>query len=149
MWKGRCGIVLYGEYRHNIDKKGRVAVPAKLREELGETVTIAKSLEGKNCLCIYSADEWAALDEKVRRLPTVKASALRHYLYAGARTLEYDSQGRVLIPQNLREFASLEGETAILGMSTHLEVWNAAAWDEECEKYKPSDIAGIVEELDF
>ncbi len=141
--------MLFGEYKHNIDKKGRVAIPAKFREELGESIMLSKGLEGKYCLCIYSNDEWNALDQKIRSLPNMKASKVKHYLYSGATRLEYDSQGRVLIPQNLREFASLEGETVILGMSTHLEVWNSAQWARESSEYSPQEIAAIMEELDF
>ncbi len=141
--------MLFGEYKHNIDKKGRIAIPAKFREDLGESIMLAKGLEGKPCLCIYSNAEWAALDEKIRSLPSITASKVKHYLYAGATRLEYDSQGRVLIPQNLREFASLDGETTILGMSTHLEVWNAGAWAAESSEYTPEEIAGIMAELNF
>lgn len=141
--------MLFGEYKHSVDKKGRMFVPAKLREDLGDSFIISKGIEGKPCLCIYSNEEWAVLDEKIRQLPTMKASKVRRFLYAGANKIECDSQGRTLIPQNLREYANLESEATILGMSTHIEVWNTEMWIAESEKYTPESIAELVEELDF
>ncbi|MEG1886836.1 MAG: division/cell wall cluster transcriptional repressor MraZ [Oscillospiraceae bacterium] len=141
--------MLYGEYQHNIDKKGRIFIPAKLREELGDNFMLCRGIEGKRCLCIYSDDEWQNMDEKIRQLPTLKASKVRRFLYVGATKLECDAQGRVLLPQNLREYAGLDGESSILGMSTHLEIWNSEAWSTENEQYTPESIAEIMEGLDF
>ena len=141
--------MLYGEYQHSIDKKGRAFIPSKLREELGESFMICRGIDGKRCLCVYSLDEWSKLDEKIRSLPNTKASAVKRFLYAGSTKLEPDAQGRVLIPQNLREYALLESEAYILGMSTHLEIWNVDDWQKENEMYSPESIASIMEELNF
>lgn len=141
--------MLYGEYQHSIDKKGRAFIPSKLREELGESFMICRGIDGKRCLCIYSLEEWNKLDEKIRLLPNTKAGAVKRFLYAGSTVLEPDAQGRVLIPANLREYANLETEAYILGMSTHLEVWNTSAWEKENEEFTPESIASIMEELNF
>ncbi len=141
--------MLLGEYKHSIDKKGRMFIPAKLREDLGESFVISKGIDQKPCLCIYSVDEWNELDEKIRRLPTMKAGKLRRFLYSGANKIECDAQGRALIPQNLREYADLTAEATILGMSNHLEIWNSDLWIRESEQYTSESIAEIVEELDF
>lgn len=141
--------MLYGEYEHTIDKKGRMFIPAKLREELGDTFMLCRGIEGKRCLCVYPIEDWQNLDEKIRQLPTMKASKVRRFLYVGATKLECDSQGRVLIPQNLREYSDLESDCSILGMSTHLEIWNKTLWTEENVQYTPESIAEIMNELDF
>ena len=141
--------MLFGEYRHTVDTKGRVFLPAKLRDELGTSFMLCRGIEGKRCLCIYSAEEWARLDETIRQLPTMKAGKVRRFLYAGAASLECDGQGRTLLPANLRDYAELQGEICILGMSTHLELWNADAWAEENADYTPESIGEIVAELEF
>lgn len=153
MWfnvvKKEAAIVLYGEYRHNVDTKGRVFMPAKLREDLGNSFMLCRGIEGKRCLCIYSTEEWNRLDEKIRELPTMKASKVRRFLYAGAAKLDCDAQGRVLLPAPLREYAELKGEICILGMSTHLELWNSEAWAAESGDYTPESIGELVAELEF
>ncbi len=109
-------IVLFGGYQHNIDKKGRVFIPAKLREELGSGFMICRGIYGKRCLCVYSAEEWDKLVEKIGTLPSTKSSAVKRFLYDGAFSVDFDSQGRILIPPVLREYANLEGEAHIIGM---------------------------------
>ncbi len=141
--------MFYGEFKNSIDVKGRISVPVKFRKELGEAFMLCRGIEGKRCLCIYPEQAWAELDEKIRQLPSVKSSKVKRFLYAGATTLECDSQGRVLLPQNLREYADVEGEAFILGMSTHLEIWNTEAWKQENEDCTPESIGSIMEELNF
>ena len=128
--------MLYGEYRHNVDTKGRVFMPAKLREDLGNSFMLCRGIEGKRCLCIYSTEEWNRLDEKIRELPTMKASKVRRFLYAGAAKLDCDAQGRVLLPAPLREYAELKGE-------------NSEAWAAESGDYTPESIGELVAELEF
>lgn len=149
MVERKATAMLFGEYRHTVDGKGRIFIPAKLREDLGSSFVLCRGIEGKRCLCVYSADEWKRLDETIRELPTMKASKVRRFLYAGASDLECDAQGRVVLPANLREYAALEGEICILGMSTHLELWNSAAWAEENRDYTPESIGELVAELEF
>ena len=141
--------MLYGGYDHSIDKKGRIAIPAKLRDEFGQSFMIAKGIFGKNCICVYSNEQWDKLVEKIGTLPSTKSSAVKRFLYDGAFNVDFDSQGRILIPPVLREYAQLEGEAHIIGMDTNLEIWNTELWNEENAKYTPESIADIMEELNF
>ncbi len=141
--------MLCGEFTHNLDKKGRVSIPSRLREELGESFMICRAIDGKRCLCIYSLEQWAKFDEKIQALPNTKASTVKRFLYAGASLLEPDAQGRVLIPQSLRDYCSLEKEVFILGVSNYIEIWNIDAWQEEREKVSPEEIASIMMDLNF
>lgn len=141
--------MLYGGYQHTVDKKGRVAIPSKLRDELGNSFMICQGIYGKRCLCVYSMDKWNELVEKIGSLPSAKASVVKRFLYEGAFNVEFDSQGRILIPASLREYAGLENDAHIIGMDTNLEIWNTELWKEEHAQYSPESIAAIVEELDF
>lgn len=122
--------MLMGEYVHLIDKKGRVNVPARMREELGDKFFVARGTE--NCLFIYPDREWAVLAAKLRKLPSSKAE-VRNFLrlfYAGAAEVELDRQGRVLIPPLLREHASLQKEVIFIGVSNRAELWSKEKWNE-------------------
>ncbi len=141
--------MLYGGYQHNIDKKGRLAIPSKLREQLGESFMICRGIYGKRCLCVYSAENWERLVQKIGSLPSAKASGVKRFLYDGAFNVEFDSQGRILIPSSLREYAMLSESAHIIGMDTNLEIWNTELWEEENALYSPESIAEIVETLDF
>lgn len=141
--------MLYGGYQHSVDKKGRVFIPSKFREELGEGFIVCRGIYGKRCLCVYSADQWDKLVEKIGTLPSTKASAVKRFLYDGAFNVEFDSQGRILIPATLREYAQLENEAHIIGMDTNLEIWSNALWAEENDTYTPESVAAIMEELNF
>ena len=141
--------MFYGRHNHNIDKKGRVFVPAKFRDELGEEFMLCRSVDGQRCLCVYSMDEWDKVDKKLQSLPTSVAGPLIRYMYSGAEKVSCDAQGRVLIPQNLRDHARLEGEATIIGMSTKIEIWSAATFDSFEEEQSPEQIALIAQQLNF
>ncbi len=141
--------MLYGGYDHTIDKKGRIAIPAKLRDAFGESFMICRGIYGKNCICVYPTEQWDALVEKIGNLPSAKSSVVKRYLYEGAFEVEFDTQGRILIPQSLREFASLETEAHIIGVDTNLEIWNKELWQKENSEYRPDSIAATVNVLDF
>lgn len=141
--------MLFGEYKHNVDKKGRIFIPAKLREELGNEFMICRGIYGKCCLCVYSNDEWAKLVEKIGTLPGSKSSTVKRFLYAGAFNVECDTQGRVLIPPTLRTYAGLDTDAEIIGMDTNLEIWNTELWNKECEQYTAESVGAMTEGLDF
>ena len=141
--------MLFGNYKHTVDKKGRVFIPAKLRDSLGNSFMLCCGISGKRCLCVYSNDEWEKLVAKIDTLPSTKASTVKRFLYGGAFSVECDAQGRILIPNTLREFARLETEAQIIGMSTNLEIWNSCLWDEELAQYTPESMASVMEELNF
>lgn len=141
--------MLFGGYDHTIDKKGRIAIPAKLRDEFGDTFMISKGIFGKNCLCVYPTEQWDKLVEKIGNLPAAKSSVVKRFLYDGAFSVEFDTQGRILIPATLREYACLETEAHIIGVDTNLEIWNKELWQKENSDYTPESIAAIVDELEF
>ena len=118
-----------GEYEHNLDVKGRVIMPSKLREEgIGEKFIVTKGLDG--CLFAYSKSEWSNFEEKLKTLPLTNKNArdfVRFFL-SGAVECEIDKQGRFLIPANLRTYASLEKEVVIIGVGSRIEIWNREKW---------------------
>ena len=117
-----------GEYEHSVDAKGRVIMPAKLREDIGEKFIVTKGLDG--CLFAYSITEWTNFEEKLKTLPLTNKNArdfVRFFL-SGAVECEIDKQGRFLIPGNLREYAILEKEIIIIGVGTRIEIWNREEW---------------------
>ena len=115
-----------GEYQHTLDNKGRLFIPAKLREELGEVFFLTLSMD--RCLCAYSAENWQVFSEKVSAMPYVRQRKMRP-LFAHAARCELDAQGRALIPQNLRDYAGLEKNVTVVGCNNHAELWNSEAWE--------------------
>ena len=139
--------MLIGEFNHSIDSKGRVSFPSKMREEMGDSFVITKGLD--NCLFAYRMSEWRELEERTRSLPTSKARSIQRFLFAGAAEVEPDKQGRVLIPQNLRDYAGLTGEVTIVGISTRAEIWDSARWAESNERLTSEAVADAMDELGF
>ncbi|MBR1413548.1 MAG: division/cell wall cluster transcriptional repressor MraZ [Bacilli bacterium] len=118
-----------GEYHHNIDEKGRIVIPTKFRESLGDKFVIAKGLE--KCLYVYSYDEWNKIVEKLNTLPFTKKDArtfIRTF-FSGAAECELDKQGRINIATPLTNYASLTKECLIIGANDRVEIWDKAAWD--------------------
>lgn len=140
--------MLIGEYQHSLDTKGRVNFPAMLREDLGESFILSKGL-GDPCLFVYSQQEWDKLTEKLNNLPLSKARALQRFLFAGATQVQPDKQGRILIPQNLRDYASLQKDLIIVGASNRAEIWAQDRWEQMCEQVTADMIAQTMDELDF
>lgn len=126
--------MLIGEYAHSIDAKGRLIMPAKLKDDIGEKFVITKGLDG--CLFVYSQKEWSNFEEKLRAFPLTNkdARALIRFFLAGAMECEIDKQGRFLITSNLREFAGLEKEVIIVGVLNKIEIWSKDKWTEYSEK---------------
>lgn len=120
--------LLIGEYEHSIDTKGRLIMPSKLKEDIGEKFVVTKGLDG--CLFVYSEKEWKTFEEKLRTFPLTNkdARALIRFFLAGAMECEIDKQGRFLIPGNLREFAGLEKEVIVIGVLNKIEIWSKDKW---------------------
>ncbi|MBR0040092.1 MAG: division/cell wall cluster transcriptional repressor MraZ [Oscillospiraceae bacterium] len=136
-----------GEFQHSLDSKGRLFIPAKLREELGDVFYMTVSME--RCLCVYSAESWLSFSEKIGAMPYVKQRRMRP-LFARAARCELDSQGRTLIPQSLRTYAGLVKNVTVVGCNNHAELWDTEAWKDVCEREStPENIAAAMEELDF
>ncbi len=141
--------MLFGGFDHKIDKKGRVFIPSAFRDELGESFIICRGIYGKRCLCVYSAEQWSRLVEKIGTLPSGRSSSVKRFLYDGAFNVEFDTQGRILVPPTLREYAGFDSEVHIIGMDTNLEIWDASLWTEENEQNTLESISAVMEELDF
>lgn len=117
-----------GEYNHTIDAKGRIIVPAKFREELGDEFVVTQGLDG--CLFVYPNDEWQNFITELRGLPGNKeARQLQRYFMAGAASCEVDKQGRILIPSKLREQGKLEKDIVFVGVLSKIEIWSKENWD--------------------
>ncbi|WP_087065393.1 division/cell wall cluster transcriptional repressor MraZ [Intestinibacillus massiliensis] len=136
-----------GEFRHTIDAKGRLFIPAKLRDELGEHFIITKGLDG--CLFVYPEDGWGVLEDKIRALPLSKSRSLQRFFFSAATDSELDSQGRTLVPANLREYAGLQKEVTIIGVSGRAEIWDTARWAAYNDEITNESIEDAMEELGF
>ncbi|MBO0461045.1 division/cell wall cluster transcriptional repressor MraZ [Enterococcus sp. DIV1298c] len=125
--------MLMGEYRHNIDAKGRLIVPSKLREELGEQFVLTRGLDG--CLFGYPMSEWNELESKLNDMPLAKKDARTfvRFFYSAATECELDKQGRINIPNTLRNYATITKECVIIGVSNRIEIWDEAKWQEFSE----------------
>lgn len=136
-----------GEYQHNIDAKGRMFIPAKLREELGDTFYVTISME--RCLTAYPEESWISISEKFDALPLSQSRKMRP-LFANAARCETDAQGRILLPVKLREYAGLKKNVTVVGVSKRAEIWDTDAWNRlQEEEMNPDNIAAAMEELGF
>ena len=144
----RCMFVmLIGEYRHNTDAKGRVIVPAKFREDLGECFYITKGLDG--CLFVFPPDEWAKLQEKIGSMPVSKTRGLQRFFFSGAAEVQPDKQGRVLIPQILRDYAKLKKDVTFIGASSRAEIWDTQNWMDFNSSLTEENIAEVMDSLEL
>lgn len=118
-----------GEFQHSIDEKGRLIVPAKFREGLGEKFIITRGLD--NCLFVYPLSQWKVLEDKIKELPTSHADtrAFVRMFFSGAVEAEVDKQGRVVVPSHLREHARIERDVYVIGVSTKVEIWSKDSWE--------------------
>ena len=117
-----------GEYNHTVDAKGRLIMPSKFREQLGDLFVVTAGLDG--CLYVYADEEWKAFEEKLYALPVSNPSARKfsRYFLASACTCEVDKQGRILLPAKLREMAHLKKDVVLAGVGSHIEIWDKAQW---------------------
>lgn len=136
-----------GEYEHTIDAKGRLFIPAKLREALGTVFYV--TLSSERCLSAYSSENWDNITQRVNDMPISKQRKMRP-IFAHAAKCELDSQGRINIPQKLRNFAELEKNVTVVGSNNHAEFWDTGKWTEtDSFETTPENIAAVMEELDF
>jgi MraZ protein len=120
--------VFLGRYAHNLDAKGRLAIPARYREALAEGVVLTRGID--RCLALYPMEAWRPLAEKVAALPLTDADArnFRRLVFAEAADLSLDAQGRILVPPELRRYAGIEREALVVGVDTSLEIWSPERW---------------------
>ena len=133
--------MLIGEYEHSLDAKGRLIMPAKLRQDIGDKFILTKGLDG--CLFAFSQNEWLNFETKLKSLPLSDKNARNfvRFFLSGATECELDKQGRFLIPSNLRISAKLEKETIIIGVGTRLEIWDKSTWAKCDEDISADEIA--------
>ncbi|HNU81574.1 MAG TPA: division/cell wall cluster transcriptional repressor MraZ [bacterium] len=135
-----------GEYNHNLDDKGRLAIPAKFRAILKKGAVVTKGLD--NCLFLYSKEQFEKIAQKFASLPIsqAKARAFSRHMLAGAMEVDFDNQGRITLPEYLRKFSALKKGVIIAGLYNHLEIWDETAW----RRYKQTaeqNSNSIAEEL--
>ena len=138
-----------GEYNHSVDTKGRMNVPAKFREDLGERFYMTKGLD--NCLFMFPEAEWRVFEEKLKTLPLTNrnARAFVRLFFAGATECTLDKQGRVNIPQTLRDHGQIEKDVIVIGVGTRVELWSETNWNayNDPENISYDDIAEQMAEL--
>lgn len=149
----RCALspfsMFIGEYSHNLDEKGRLAVPKKFRTALQKGAVVTRGLD--NCLFLYTKKEWEVLAQKLASLPFSQknARAFARLMLAGAMDVTVDKQGRIILPEYLRKFASLKKEVVVAGLYNRLELWDTDSWEKykKAAEQKSNDIAEQMFEL--
>ncbi len=135
-----------GTFEHTLDAKGRLAIPAKLRNSLGEKAVLTRSPD--RCLVLYPMDEWNRLAQQLSQLSQADRNArdLQYFIFGGASECEIDAQGRIIVPAMLRNYASIDGDVVSVGMNTHIVIWSQVAWQER-EARVNGDIDNIAAQL--
>ena len=136
-----------GEYNHTIDAKGRLIIPVKFREALGESFVITKGMDG--CLFVFDESEWTSFSEKLRALPMINKETRQftRFFLSGADEVSVDKMGRILIPQNLREFASISKDVLLVGVGNRVEIWSKELWEGTVSYEDMDEIANHMIEL--
>lgn len=139
--------MLIGEYNQNIDAKGRVNVPAKFRDDLGESFVISKGLD--NCVYIYPKEEWKRFEQELCSVQPTQRRMLHRFFFSGAEECGIDSQGRVVIPPKIREYAGLSKEIVVIGVSDKVEIWDRDKWEAYMDNpaFDAEEIAKVMEDL--
>ncbi|MFD1677328.1 division/cell wall cluster transcriptional repressor MraZ [Alicyclobacillus fodiniaquatilis] len=135
-----------GEFEHSLDTKGRLTVPVKFRDGLGTSFVVTRGLD--KCLFVYPMEEWQILESKLKSLPMTRSDARSfvRFFFSGASECELDKQGRMLLPQKLRDYAGLDKDCTVLGVSNRVEIWDANAWNSYADEAETS-FADIAEKL--
>ncbi len=135
------------EYNHTIDTKGRLIIPAKFRDVLGQEFVVSKGMDG--CLFVYANDDWKAFEQKLTELPLINKEARQfaRFFLAGAAQVELDKQGRILLPANLREFAGLDKDVVLVGVGSRVEIWSRDKWEHMGEDVDMDAITASMEAL--
>lgn len=134
--------MFYGEYEHTIDKKGRIIIPSKFRESFKEydikKCYVTRGLD--KCLFLFTEDEWKAQESKFKSIPFTKSEARKfnRLYFSGATQVEYDTQGRILLPKYLKDFAEIKRDIIIIGVSNRIEIWSKEMWQGYYETSKGS-----------
>ncbi|WP_310261707.1 division/cell wall cluster transcriptional repressor MraZ [Fictibacillus barbaricus] len=140
-----------GEYQHSIDEKGRMIIPSKFRDELGSEFVLTRGLD--QCVFGYPLNEWKVIEDKLKTLPFTKkdARAFTRFFFSGAAECQLDKQGRVNIASTLRDYAKLEKDCVVIGVSNRIEIWSKSIWEEYFSKSEDSfgEIAESLMDFDL
>ncbi len=140
-----------GEYQHSLDDKARLTIPAKFREELGPAFIVTRGLD--RCLFVYPQKDWETLESKMRAMPLTRADARQfiRFFFSGAAECELDKQGRIVVPGNLREYASINKDCVVIGVGGRVEIWDQGIWKSYTENVENqfSDLAASLVDLDL
>ncbi|MFB5677311.1 division/cell wall cluster transcriptional repressor MraZ [Paenibacillus terreus] len=140
-----------GEFQHSMDDKGRLTIPSKFREALGASFVVTRGLD--QCLFVYPMEEWALMEQKLKALPMMKADAraFSRFFFSGATECELDKQGRVNLPANLRDYAKLDKDCVVLGVSSRVEIWSKDTWEQYFNQSEETfnDIAEKLVDFNF
>lgn len=139
---------LYGEYRHVVDAKNRLFIPAKFREDLGETFYITRKIVD-NCLAIYSEEEWQKFSEKLNTLPDSHVGVIKRFVFSKTVQVTPDSHGRVLLPASLLTYAEIDKNVVIAGHGDHVQIWNEAAWDQMESEIDRDELVRLMRECNL
>lgn len=140
-------MMFMGEYNHTLDAKGRLIVPAKFREILGEEFVVTKGMDG--CLFVFANSEWEVFAEKLHDLPMINKEARQftRFFLAGADSVQTDKMGRILIPSNLRDYAGITRDAVLVGVGSRVEIWSKERWEGTVSFEDMDDIAKHMIEL--
>lgn len=140
-------VMFMSEYNHTIDAKGRLIIPSKFREVLGEEFVVSRGMDG--CLFVYANDDWNAFEQKLTSLPLINKEARQfaRFFLAGAAPVELDKQGRILLPAKLREFAGLDKDVVLVGVGSRIEIWSKDKYETVGEDLDMDDITAAMEDL--
>ncbi len=139
-------MTMLGEYRHVVDAKNRLFIPAKLREQLGECFYITRKITDK-CLAIYSEDEWQRFSQRINTLPDSKVGKIKQFIFSKAAQLTPDTHGRILVPANLLSYASIDKNVVVAGVGDHIQIWDETAWDAKEEAIDLVEMEALCAEL--
>ena len=137
--------MLTGKYNHSLDAKNRIIIPSKLKDQLGETVTILRGSD--RCLTLYSAEEWEQYAQKISEMPKTEVRALTRYIYSNSIEVTPDSQGRVMIPQEMLAFAGITKNVVTVGCGKYAELWAEEVWNEQEIDKEPENFTEMLIDL--
>lgn len=137
--------MLTGKFYHSIDAKNRIIIPSKLKEQLGETITILRGSD--KCLTLYSAEEWESYAQKISEIPKTKIRDITRYLYSNSIEVQPDSQGRVMLPQDMLNFAGITKNVISVGCGRYAEIWSEEIWNQQQLDEEPENFTEMLLEL--
>lgn len=134
--------MLTGKYKHSLDTKNRLIIPSRLKEQLGDTITILRGSD--KCLTVYSAEEWEKYAQKISELPKTQVRALTRYLYSNSLEVKPDAQGRIMLPEEMLQYACITKNIITVGCGKYVEIWSEEVWEEQQLDDEPEDFTKML-----